>query len=254
MNDEARLLRKLLARLRRLPTERALTMYLPVRREGYDERYYSALLQDLVKRYRDRLSEAERLVVGTELPRIQARLESERPAGCEGVAAFGCEGAGVLALVRLPEVPEARLEVGAPLLAPVDRLLESHPPALVAVVDKEKARMFGSILGELLPVAEFSGEQVKHSRAGGSSATSNQRKAENRASHNLEHVAALVDRQMDGFYRELLVAGPSEARSEFIRVLPAHLRELVHEITKVSIDQPFGATLADLREHLIPVG
>lgn len=250
MDDQARELQRLLARLRGLRTERTLTLYLPVRREGYDERYYSALLQDLVKRYRERLSEAERMVVGTELPRIQQTLEAERPAGCDGLAAFGCEDSGVLALVRLPEVPEARLEVGPPLLAPIDLLLESHPPALVVVVGKERARILASILGELLPVAAVDGEEVKHSRAGGSSATSNQRKAENRASRNLRQVAALVERENDGFYRELLVAGPDEARAEFIRVLPPHLRALHREVTQASLAEPFGETLTELRHRL----
>jgi peptide subunit release factor 1 (eRF1) len=253
MKDEALSLRQLLARLRRLRGGETLTIYLPVRREGYDERYYSALLQDLVKRYRERLSEAERAVIGRELPRIQRRLESERPAGCEGLVAFGCEEAGLLELIRLPDPPEARLEVGAPLVAPIDRLLEAHPPALVAVIDKEKARVFGSILGELLPVAEIEGEQVKHSKAGGSSAPSNQRKADNRAVHNLREVAELVEREADGFYRELWVVGPPEARAEFIRSLPPHLRALHREITQASLDKPFGETLADVRERLVAV-
>jgi hypothetical protein len=253
ITDRARELRRLLERVRGLDTERALTIYLPLRREGYDERYYSALLQDLVKRYRGRLSEGEREVIGRELPRIQRRLESDHPGGCDGLAAFACEAAGVLALIRLPEVPEARLEVGPPLLAPIDRLLETHPPTLVAVVDKENARIFASILGELLPVAEIAGEQVKHSRAGGSSAPSNQRKAENRASHNLERVAAAVEREAEGFYRELLVAGPPEARTEFIRVLPPHLRALHREIIGASIDEPFGETLSELRQRLAAV-
>ncbi|HVD01242.1 MAG TPA: hypothetical protein VNG93_08845 [Candidatus Dormibacteraeota bacterium] len=250
MDDQARRLQQLLARLRLLSSERALTIYLPVRREGYDERYYSALLQDLVKRYRERLSEDEREVVGTELPRIQHRLETERPAGCDGLVAFSCEEAGVLALIRLSEPPVARLEVGAPLLAPIDRLLEARPPALVVVVDKEKARVLAAILGELLPVAELEGEEVKHSRAGGSSAAGNQRKAENRASHNLERVVELVDREADGFYRVLLVAGPQEARTEFIRLLPPRLRALHRELAQASLAEPFGETLAELRYRL----
>ena len=248
--DEARKLERTLEHLRELPTGKALTLYLPVRQEGYDERYYSALLQDLVKRYRDRLAPAEREVVGRELPRVQKRLEKVRPAGCEGIAAFACEEMGVLTLIRLPETPEARLEVGAPLLAPIDRMLEIHPPTLVAAVDKEKTRVLGSILGELLPVAELVGQEVKHSRAGGTSAPSNQRKAENRARENLEVAAELVEREADSFYRQLWVVGPPEARAQFLRLLPPRLRAMEREITQASLDQPFGEMLTDLRERI----
>lgn len=250
MRDEARRLERLLTRLRTLPRQDCLTLYLPVRREGYDERYYSALLQGLVKRYRDRLSEEERETVGRELPRLHHWLEIERPAGCDGLAMFGCEAAGLREALRLPEPPEARLEVGAPLLAPIDRMLEEHPPALVAVVDKEKARLFGSILGELLAVTEMKGEEVKHSKAGWTSAPSNQRKADNRAARNLREVARRLDQEDGGFYRELWVVGPPEARTELIRALSDRLRALHREIAQSSLDKPFGETLADIRAHL----
>src|SRR5690348_2970970 len=152
-------------RLRRA-SNRALSIYLPARSEGYDARFYDIEFRDLLHRYRDRLSPKDRELMEYEMRRIRHHVAVVRPAGCPAFAGFADEPNGVLELVKLRDETDERLEVGELLVAPIVRQLEHHPPALVAVVDKEHAKTFGAILDTVIPLEQVSGEEVRHSRAG----------------------------------------------------------------------------------------
>ncbi|HEX2647712.1 MAG TPA: hypothetical protein VHO95_10835, partial [Candidatus Dormibacteraeota bacterium] len=132
---------------------------------------------------------------------------------------------------------EERLEVGELLLAPMLRQLESFPPALIAVVDKEHAKTFGAILDDVIRLREVNGEEVRHTRAGGTSAPSNQRKADNKAKANLETAVKTVEREMaSGAYMQLFVAGPDEARATFEKMLPERLKKSIAGHLSASLD------------------
>jgi len=223
----------------RRATDETLSLFILARAEGYDSRHYDIEFRDLVKRYRDRLSEKERKVLDRELPRLRARLEDMRPAACPALAGYADEAAGILDIIPLRAVTEARLEVGEPLLAPILRQLEEFPPALVAVVDKEQGRMFAAILGDVWPLEHLVGEGVNHSRSGGTSAASNQRRADNRARANLEHVVTTVEHEMGtGAYSGLYVAGTTEARAWFEKLLPAALKSKIAGRLPALLDSP----------------
>jgi hypothetical protein len=228
--------------------DRTLSVYLPAHAEGYDAGYYDIVFGDLLHRYRERLSDKELDVMMRELPRIRSRMGILRPAGCAGLAAFAESATELMEIVKLPLQTEERLEIGAPLLAPALRQLEVVPPALVAVVDKEQARTFGLILDDIFEIGDLAGGQVKHSKAGGTSALSNQRKADNRARANLEVVAGVVtDEMSSGAYQYLYIAGPQEARAAFEKELPGALQHVIAGHIGVSLD---SATLeADIRRH-----
>lgn len=215
----------------------ALSVYLPMRAEGYDAHHYDLVIGHLVRRYLGRLGPEDREIMEREMRRVRSKLALERPAGALGLAAFADEPAGLLELIRLPVGPETRLEVGALLLAPIERMLERFPPALIAVVDKEEGKAFGAILGEVVPLDHVRGQDIKHHRAGGTSASSNQRKADNRTTSNLTAFVRTVEREMRaGSYRSLYLAGPDEARSEFERLLPPDLKRLVVGRLSASLD------------------
>src|SRR6202171_5091118 len=206
-------------------TNRALSVYIPARAEGFDMRHYDIEFGQLRRRYKDRLDDEEREIMERELRRLREHLEVVKPAGCAAFAGFGDEPAGLLELVKLPSETEARLEVGPLLLAPIERQLERFPPALIAVVDKEHAKLFAAILDDVHPITELDGQEVKHTKAGGTSAASNQRKADNRTKANLERVVEIIQRQMQtGLYARLFVAGPEEARSELEHLVPGRVR------------------------------
>ena len=214
-------------RLRRA-SNRAVSVYLPARSGGYDPRFYDIEFRDLLHRYRDRLVEKDRELMEYEMRRIRNHVAVVRPAGAPAFAGFGDEPNGVLELVKLRAETEERLDVGQILVAPILRQLEHFPPALIAVVDKEHAKTFGSILDDIIPLEQVTGVEVRHSRAGGTSAPSNQRKAENKAKSNLETAVKTVEREMSsGAYMHLYIAGPDEARATFERVLPERLKKLV---------------------------
>jgi lactam utilization protein B len=230
-------------------SDRALSVYMPVRAEGFDTRFYDIEFGKLKRRYKDRLDDDEREVMERELARLREHLAIVKPAGCPAMAGFADEPAGLLELVKLPAKTESRLQVGPLLLAPIERQLERFPPALIAVVDKEHAKLFAYILDDVHPIAELEGLDVKHTKAGGTSAPSNQRKADNRMKANLERVVQRIQRQMQaGPYWRLFVAGPEEARAELEHLLPESLRQELAGHLSASLD---SRTLQhDLREQL----
>ena len=223
-------------RLRRA-SGRAVSIYLPARFEGYDSRFYDIEFRDLLHRYSDRLSEKDRELMEFELRRLRNHVAVVRPSGCPAFAGFADEPHGVLELVKLRSEVDERLEVGELLLAPILRQLEHYPPALIAVVDKEHAKTFGSILDDIIPLAEVKGAEVRHTRAGGTSAASNQRKADNKTRANLETAIKTVEREMaSGSYVHLYIAGPDEARATFERMLPERLKKVVVGHLSASLD------------------
>lgn len=237
----------------RSASDETLSVYFAARSEGYDSRHYDIELRELVKRYRDRLSEKERKVMDRELPRLRSHLAVMRPAACPALAGFADEAAGVLDIIPLRAATDARLEVGEPLLAPILRQLEEFPPALVAVVDKEQGMTFAAILGDLRPLEHLVGGEVRHSRSGGTSAASNQRKADNLTKANLERIVLTVEHEMaTGAYNGLYIAGTTEARALFERLLPASLRSRVAGRLPALVDSP---TLQhELRIKLVAAG
>ena len=223
-------------RLRRA-SNRAVSVYLPARPEGYDARFYDIEFRDLLHRYRDRLTAKDAELMEYEMRRLRHHIAVVRPAGCPAFAGFADEPHGVLELTKLREETDERLEVGELLLAPVIRQLEHYPPSLIAVVDKEHAKTFGAILDDIIPLQQVNGAEVRHTRAGGTSAPSNQRKAENKAKANLESAVKTVEREMaSGAYAQLYLAGPAEARSTFEKMLPERLKRMVAGHLSASLD------------------
>ncbi|HKW69952.1 MAG TPA: hypothetical protein VJP81_05155 [Candidatus Dormibacteraeota bacterium] len=235
-------------RLRRA-SSRAVSIYLPARSEGYDPRFYDIEFRDLLHRYGDRLSPKDRELMEYEMRRLRHYVAVVRPAGCPAFAGFADEPHGVLELVKLRDETDERLEVGELLLAPILRQLEHYPPALIAVVDKEHAKIFGAILEEIIPLQQVNGVEVRHSRAGGTSAPSNQRKAENRAKANLENAIKTVEREMaTGAYIQMFVAGPDEARATFEKMLPERLKKTVAGHLSASLES--SELKRELRERV----
>ena len=221
----------------RRASNKAVSVYLPARAEGFDMRHYDIELGHLRRRYRYRLDDEEREIMERELRRLREHLEVVKPAGCPALAGFGDEPVGLLELVKLPSETDARLEVGPLLLAPIERQLERFPPALIAVVDKEHARLFAAVLDEVYPLEQVHGVEVRRNRAGGTSAPSNQRKADNRTKSNLEKVIDVIGHEVrSGAYMRIFVAGPEEARAELERLMPPPLKRVLAGHLSASID------------------
>lgn len=233
----------------RKASNRALSVYLLARAEGFDLRHYDIEIGQLKRRYKDRLDDDDQKVMERELGRLREHLELVKPAGCPALAGFGDEPAGLLELIKLPFETESRLEVGPLLLAPIEREMERFPPALIAVVDKEHARLFAAVLDDVYPLEQLHGVEVRRNRAGGTSAPSNQRKADNRTKANLEKVIDVIGHEVQsgGYYR-IFIAGPPEARAELERLLPPPLKRL--QAGHLSADIDSRRLQHDLRHEL----
>lgn len=231
-------------------TGETLTLYMPAPAPGYDPRYYDIVFGDLLHRYRERLGAKELEILEREIPRLRSHIAIPTAAGCAALAGFAESARGLLEVIKLPLTTPERLEVGEPLLGPALRQIEALPSTLVAVVDKEHARTFGVILEHVFPIADVIGSEVRHSKAGGTSALSNQRKAENRARSNLAAVVEEVTRELkSGAYGHLLTAGPQEARAQFEALLPPWVAAMISGHVVASLD---SATLEDdVRRHVL---
>ncbi|MFI4978430.1 MAG: hypothetical protein ACHQC8_07150 [Solirubrobacterales bacterium] len=252
MKDDNSLLRSLFEFVPnlRLASDHALSIYLPARAEGFDMRHYDIELGQLRRRYRERLDKEDRKIMESEMARLREHLEVVKPAGCPALAGFGDEPAGLLELVKLPMETEARLEVGPLLLAPIERQLERFPPTLIAAVDKEHARLFAAVLDDVYPLEQVQGVEVRHSKAGGTSAPSNQRKADNRTKANLERVIEVIGHEVrSGAYLRIFVAGPEEARAELERLMPPPLKRLLAGHLSAELDS--RQLQHELREQLV---
>src|ERR1051326_704277 len=102
----------------RTADERTLSVYLPIRSEGFEANFYDIQLRHGAGEIRDKLDHHQCEVLDRELPRFHDHLNLLRPAGCPGIAGFANESQGLLAVVRLPESVEARLEGGPPPAGP----------------------------------------------------------------------------------------------------------------------------------------
>src|SRR5438552_15373194 len=132
-------------RLRRA-SNRAVSIYLPARAEGYDARFYDIEFRDLMHRYLNRLSGKDQELMEYELRRLRHHVAMVRPAGCPAFAGFADEPHGVHELVKLRDVTDERLQVGDLLLPPLLRQPEHYPPAPIAVAATHHATTLPAIL------------------------------------------------------------------------------------------------------------
>src|SRR5579872_4471270 len=93
----------------RRASNRALSVYLPARPEGYEARFYDIELGNLIHRFKDRLTDNDRALMDYELRRLRAHLSVVRPAGCPAIACFADEAAGILQIIKLRASTDARI-------------------------------------------------------------------------------------------------------------------------------------------------
>jgi len=238
----------------RSASDQTLSVFFPVHAEAYDARFYDLELKRLVEAHRHKLTDQEREVVDLELPRIRAELAVLRPAGCPFMAAYSDSTKGVLRFIRLPAVIEDRMEVGPPLLAPLDLVLKEHPPSLIAIVSKDHAKTFASILDELIPQHSLDGTPTKHIRSGGTKNPSLQRREENRVKGNLAAVVRLIDREVSAVsYKRLYLAGTDEALAVLEKLLPPSLQQIVAGRISVTLDMNLGELEKQVRKQVLKI-
>ena len=207
--------------------ELALSIYLPTD-QGAGRNYYRALLDDLARSDLHKLMEKERTALRRELPVVLAALEKRR-FGCPALAVFSCRPRQFIRTWRMAEPVSGRLAVADQLdLAPIRLQLFEHPPALAAIIDKRRARLYSLVLDELTEVDHLEGIPIHRHKQGGWSATALQRREDEHTRWNLREVAAAIAGQLEpGGYGRLILAGPQEARTELKELLPERALQLL---------------------------
>jgi peptide chain release factor subunit 1 len=161
-----------------------------------------------------------------EVARVRSWLDGNQPRG-NGLALFSCQPRGLWQtyVVRIPLGDHLAFEP-RPDVAPLLRLLDDYERYAVALVDKERARLFTVFLGEIEQSEAFvDAVPGKHSR-GGFSQMQIQRHHDQHVRWHLEHVAEqLTDLFRRRPFNHLIVAGPEEATSDLGHVLPRALAD-----------------------------
>ncbi len=223
-----------------------LSVYLNLEPSRHIRRSYRVVFADLAKQLREHLDEAGRDRLEREVERIEQHLEAEPPRG-KSLVAFSCTPRGFWQVYHLPVPVADGLYFGpTPYLRPLLDVLDEHERYAVALVDKEKARLFTVYLGEIeeeRDLADF--VPGKHDQGGWSQANY-QRHHEAHVHWHLKRVAeALAALHRRQPFDRLVLAGPEEATSELRRLLP---RTLVARLVGVFRAEIFASEAEILRQ------
>jgi hypothetical protein len=126
---------------------RVLSVYLDLDPARQVERSYRVAFENLVKEAHDRLEEPLRGDLAREAAQVQAWLASQEPRG-KGLALFSCMSQGLWRAYSLPfRVRDWLAFESTPDLALLLELVDEYERYGVALVDKEKARLFTVFMG-----------------------------------------------------------------------------------------------------------
>ena len=215
---------------------RVLSVYLDLDPATQVRRAYKIALEDLVKTARARLDAAAREAFETEAARVRTWLDSEKPRG-KGLAIFSCAPRNLWRADFLAvRVMNHLAFEPTPDVAPLLRVIDEYERYAVAVVDKEKARLFTVFAGEIEESAHFRDWVIGKHDQGGWSQARYQRHHEAHVYWHLERVAQrLAALQRRRRFDRLILAGPEEAITELRRLLPRALERRVVAVIPASL-------------------
>ncbi len=216
-----------------------LSLYLSLDPARQVRRGYRVVFTDLVKQMEGGLDEATREGLRREVARVERYLDATPPRG-KGLALFSCAPHGFWQVYPLPVPVADALHLGrTPYIRPLLDVLDEYERYAVALVDKEKARLFTVYLGaieEEETIADF--VPGKHDQGAWSQANY-QRHHEAHVSRHLrrvaEHLAGLLrSRPFD----RLVLAGPEEATSALRALLSRPVRARLAAVIPAEIFAP----------------
>ncbi len=201
-----------------------LSVYLNLTPDRQIGRTFTLAFDDLVRKVGAELDATARAALDREAARVRAFLETG-PRG-RGLAVFSSTPAELWQVWSLPVLVAEGVYLGRrPYLRPLLDVLDEYERYAVALVDKEKARLFIVELGEIEEQEQvYDVVPGKHDQGGWSQANY-QRHHEAHVYWHLKRVAdelVLLARRRP--FEGLVLAGPEEATAELERILPRHLR------------------------------
>ncbi len=202
-----------------------LSVYLNLAPARQLRRSYRTAFNDLVKRLEEQLDSERRAAFQAEVARVWRYLDTEPPRG-QGLALFSCAPLDLWQAYHLPVPVADDLRFGpTPYVGPLLDVLDEYERFAVALVDKEKARLFSVFMGEIEEERELFDVVPGRHDQGGWSQANYQRHHEMHVHWHLKRVAeALATLFRRRPFDRLVLAGPEEATSELRRLLPRPLR------------------------------
>jgi peptide chain release factor subunit 1 len=227
------------------------TLYLDVDGRRYVRRNeYLVRMEDLLKQAAVAPDRNDREAHGSfrrDCQRIREFIanEFERSGKVRGLAMFSCSGAGLWRDVAFPQPVRDRLVVASrPHLLPLEALLEQSEAFCTVIVDREKARIVVSRLGETEDVSSVLDDVPGQHDQGGWSQPRYQRHIEEHVQRHLKHVAnALLRLQQERGFDHLLLAGPDEVVAALERELHDYVRRTILGRTSLAMTAPMDEVL-----------
>jgi peptide chain release factor subunit 1 len=169
------------------------------------------------------------------------RDEFERSGRIRGLAAFSCSGAGLWEAVTVSRpLRDWAVFAPRPYLLPLESLVELSETFCTVIVDRARARIFLSRLGEIEERTSILDEVPGQHDQGGWSQGRLQRHIEDHVQRHLKRVAeALLRLQRARPFDHLVLAGPEEAVAELERELHDYVSQRV--LARISLPIHVGA-------------
>jgi peptide subunit release factor 1 (eRF1) len=207
-----------------------LSVYLNTTPERQTRRAFRIAFRDLVQQLEAQIAhdEERRKALRREAEKVQRFLETYEPHG-RGLVIFSCQPAGFWQVYQLPRpVLDNVVFDTSPYVRPLLDILDEYERYAVALVDKERARLFSIYLGQIEERTDFSDLVPPKHKQGGWSQANFQRHHDAHVSWHLKHVAThLADLARRRHFDRLILAGPEEPVTELEHLLPATLRARV---------------------------
>jgi peptide chain release factor subunit 1 len=212
------------------------------RRQDYERR-----AEELVERLKE-LAPGDRdgrLSVCNDADRILRFIRELDRGGTRGVAVFSASRVRLWEQVLLPRPVRDRATVAAhPHVLPLEALVETYQSFCTVIVDREKARIFLSRMGQVEEQTGVFDEVPGRHDQGGWAQARYQRHIEEIVGHHLKRVADVLLRFFKrARFDHLILAGPEEIVPEFERHLHDYLRRRVALRTHLSMNAPVEEVL-----------
>jgi peptide chain release factor subunit 1 len=171
--------------------------------------------------------------------------------GTRGLALFSCTGPGLWKEITLPQSVRDRVVVAPrPHLLPLEALLESFETFCTALVDREKARIFMTVGGQIKEMSGILDDVPGWHDQGGWAQARLQRHIKDHIQRHLKHVDdVLLRHQQEHGFDHVILAGPDEVVAQLERELHDYVRRTV--VARITL--PMTARAADVLERTLAV-
>jgi peptide chain release factor subunit 1 len=176
--------------------------------------------------------------------------EFDRKGGVRGLTLFGCSGMSLWEDLTLSARAPERIVIGErPYLLPAEVVLQGYEDVCVALVDREKARLFVSALDRIEEVSDVLDDVPGWHDQGGWSQARFQRHIKEHVLRHLKHVSeVLLGLFRRHRYQRLVLAGPDEVVAELERELHDYVRRTVVATTSLPMHSASSEVLQTIRE------